>query len=282
MSVEKRPLAVVTMAFNEKTMLPLWLRHYDRQVGAENCYVLDHGSDDGSSIGINTNLIRLPRTPLDEWERVNTIRDFCASLFIGFKCVLFADADELIVVDPDVAPSLSHYIAARDVPPILDLFGSDVRHVEGEAPIDLQRLVSLQRAYVRPISTLCKATLISKRTDWHIGFHCVVHDHRPKFDDLFLFHLAHCDNDILFERQKKRNAAAPVGIPDSHHAIEPTKFLDYMKSNITGLTRTRVQLRRGEDLFETTKRIFADAIERKSWAQAPNLWHLPDRFVGTF
>ncbi len=53
---------MVTMAYNEATMLPLWLRHYERQVGAENCYVLDHGSSDGSTVGINANLIRLPRT----------------------------------------------------------------------------------------------------------------------------------------------------------------------------------------------------------------------------
>ena len=280
--MQKRPLAVVTMAYNESTMLPLWLRHYDRQLGAENCYVLDHGSDDGSTMAIPANRIRLPRTPLDEWARVNTIRDFCASLFIGFKCVLFTDTDELVVADPDVASSLSDYIASRDVPPVLDLFGADVRHVEGEAPIDLQRPISLQRGYIRSISSLCKATLISKRTDWHIGFHCVVHHHRPKFGDLFLFHLAHCDNDILFERQKKRNAAAPISIPDSHHAIPPSEFRDHIKTELAGLTRRRIQLRAGENLFETTKRLFADAIERKSWAQAPDLWQLPERFVGTF
>jgi len=41
-------------------------------------------------------------------------------------------------------------------------------------------------------------------------------------------------------------------------------------------------MRPGEAHFETTKRIFADAIERKSVVQAPDLWQLPERFVGSF
>lgn len=280
--MEKRPLAAVTMAYNEATMLPLWLRHYGRQVGAENCYVLDHGSDDGSTTGIAANVIRLPRRPLNEWERAHTVRDFCASLFIGFQYVLYTDSDELVVPDPDVSPDLPAYIATRDLPPIVDLFGMDVRHVEDEDPIDLNQPISCQRKYTRPTSSLCKATIISTRVDWHIGFHCLTRDHRPHFRDLYLFHLAHFDNAVMFARQRKRNAAAPVGIPESHHAIEPQAFMEAMTSELGRLRRRRVDMRSGEALFDSTQQIFADAIERKGWAQAPDLWTLPDRFVGTF
>jgi glycosyltransferase involved in cell wall biosynthesis len=280
--VEKRPLAVVTMAYNEATMLPLWLRHYERQVGPENCYVLDHGSSDGSTRAISANVIRLPRLPLNEWERALAVRDFCASLFIGFRYVLFTDADELVLPDPDVAATLPAYIGGRELPPVVDLFGADVRHVDDEAAIDLAEPISKQRRYVRPISTLCKATLISERVDWHIGFHCLIQDHRPTFRDLFLFHLAHCDNDIMFARQQKRNSAAPIGIPNSHHAIEPAMFLHTMRMDVNQIARRRVQMWTGESSFEATKKTFADAIEAKTWAQAPELWQLPDRFVGTF
>jgi hypothetical protein len=280
--VEKRPLAAVTMAYNETTMLPLWLRHYGRQVGPENCFVLDHGSDDGSTSGIAANVIRLPRLALNEWERAHAVRDFCASLFIGYKYVLYSDADELVVPDPEMATVLTEYIASQDLPPIVDLFGTDVRHIEGEDPIDLNSPISHQRKYTRPISSLCKATIISTRVDWHIGFHCLTRDHRPEFRDLFLFHLAHCDNGVMFERQRKRNSAAPVGIPDSHHAIDPTAFTEFMKSDSGKIARRGVHMRQGERVFETTKTVFADAIERKSWAQAPDLWTLPERFVGSF
>jgi hypothetical protein len=280
--LRKRPLAAVTMAYNEATMLPLWLRHYEQQVGVENCYVLDHGSDDGSTIGLRANVIRLPRLPLNEWERARTVRDFCASLFIGFHYVLYADADELIVPDPDVAPNLSQYIDSRTLPSVVDLFGVDVRHVEDEAAIDLAAPISRQRTFIRPLSSLCKTTIVSERVDWHVGFHCLIQEHRPHFRDLFLFHLAYLDNDILFRRQYKRNAAAPIGIANSHHAIDPAVFLAFLKSDIGGLARRYVEMRPGEPLFETTKTMFADAIERKSTIQAPDLWHLPARFVGSF
>ena len=34
------------MAYNEQAYLPIWARHYARQVGADHCYVVDHGSTD--------------------------------------------------------------------------------------------------------------------------------------------------------------------------------------------------------------------------------------------
>ena len=63
----RKKLACVTMAHNEADMLPLWLRHYDRQVGLEACYVLDHGSNDGSTAELKgAHHLRLEYSPLDE------------------------------------------------------------------------------------------------------------------------------------------------------------------------------------------------------------------------
>ena len=42
-------LAALTMAYNEPVWAAVWARFYARQVGAENCFLLDHGSDDGST-----------------------------------------------------------------------------------------------------------------------------------------------------------------------------------------------------------------------------------------
>ncbi|GJE13292.1 glycosyltransferase family 2 protein [Methylobacterium longum] len=280
--MKKSPLAVVTMAYNEAVLLPLWLRHYDRQIGSENCYIIDHGSDDGSTSNIKANLIRLPRAPLNEWARSNTVRDFCSSLFISFEYVLYVDADEIVFPDPDIAATLADFMISREHPPVVDLFGTDIRHVEGEPDIDLSKPISQQRKYSRPISSLCKPTLISERVDWHIGFHCLIRDHRPSFNGLYLFHLAHFDNNIMYDRQKKRNASAPVGVPNSHHEIDPQDFVAFMRQEGANLTKRSVQMRNGEIHFEATKRNFADAIERKDWSQAPDLWRLPERFIGLF
>ncbi len=45
----KQGLAVVTMCYNEPDFLPIWLDYYRRQVPVEHLYVVDHGSDDGST-----------------------------------------------------------------------------------------------------------------------------------------------------------------------------------------------------------------------------------------
>jgi len=37
------------MAYNESFYLKRWYRWYGSQLGIENCFVLDHGSDDGST-----------------------------------------------------------------------------------------------------------------------------------------------------------------------------------------------------------------------------------------
>ena len=41
-------IAAVTMAYNEPDFVGLWAAHYGAEVGARNCFVVDHGSDDGS------------------------------------------------------------------------------------------------------------------------------------------------------------------------------------------------------------------------------------------
>ena len=44
--------AAVTFVYNESFNLPLWRRHYGAQLGTENLFIVDDGSDDGSTDGI--------------------------------------------------------------------------------------------------------------------------------------------------------------------------------------------------------------------------------------
>ena len=49
-------VAALTMMHNETVWAPVWARHYAREVGAENCLVLDHGSTDGSTDGLGVHV----------------------------------------------------------------------------------------------------------------------------------------------------------------------------------------------------------------------------------
>ena len=72
-------LAAVTMAYNEPDYTDIWCRHYARQVGLENCYVIDHGSDDGTTEQLGAvNVIRIPRSPKDNEVRARLVSDFCS------------------------------------------------------------------------------------------------------------------------------------------------------------------------------------------------------------
>ena len=63
-------IAVVTMVFNEREFLPIWLRHYGPQVGYENLFVIDDGSTDGSTNNeCIINLIKKPHGVFDEEDR---------------------------------------------------------------------------------------------------------------------------------------------------------------------------------------------------------------------
>jgi len=40
----------MTMVFNERIFLPIWLAHYGVQFGYENLFIIDDGSNDGSRV----------------------------------------------------------------------------------------------------------------------------------------------------------------------------------------------------------------------------------------
>src|SRR3954469_24224121 len=93
-------VAALTMAYNEPVWARVWAEYYARQVGAENCFLLDHGSDDGSTVGLGIQVERLPRSPLDEIARAETIGARTAALLRTYDVVVHSDADELVFADP--------------------------------------------------------------------------------------------------------------------------------------------------------------------------------------
>jgi glycosyltransferase involved in cell wall biosynthesis len=184
----KAALAIVTMVYNEPVFLPVWLRHYGAQAGAAHCYVVDHGSTDGSTRPAATgeaSVIRIPRSPQDDAVRTGFIADFCASLLSWYDAVIYTDVDELLVADPDAAPSLPAFAAGLAAGAVVTAIGLDVIHVPDEEPaLDWSRPLGRQRLWARFSSAMCKPVLIRRRVAWAPGFHCI--DDRPCLGRLFL------------------------------------------------------------------------------------------------
>ena len=129
----KAPLAVVTMVYNETVFLPVWLRHYAAQVGAANCFVLDHGSDDGSTTPAvlrEASVVRIPRSPQDDGRRCGFVSDVCAGLLNWYEAVIYTDVDELLVADSP----LVELVPFLDPDAVVTATGFDVIHVPDEEP----------------------------------------------------------------------------------------------------------------------------------------------------
>lgn len=279
----KSPLAVVTMVHNEKELLPVWVRHYTRQVGAQHCYILDHGSNDGSSTGLAVNVIRWPRCPHDEHLRAIAASDFCASLLYAYDRVLFTDGDEIVVADPSIFTSLTDFVQrGNGLGPVIAPFGVDVLqdHLE-EGELDWSQPITWQRRWIRPFSSLSKPTLIAKRVEWAAGFHyCRQVPMVPIPPHLYLFHLAFSDNTMLYERQIRRNTVQKM--QQDHHQVPPKPLLDHIMADMERLPRTKVRMEAGNDEFERVKKHYAAELPYHRFIQAQDLWELPSRFRGVF
>lgn len=198
-------IAALTMVYNERHYLPLWLHHYGTALGRENLYIIDDGSDDGSTIGLGAvKVMRQKKAPLDEAGRAARFSAIQAELLTQYDAVIISDADELVVVDPAVCLSLADYVAQR-VPEYATTCGLNVMFdTRGEAPLAPGRPLFRQRRYVRFDRAYCKSLISRVPLKWRAGFHFADREPDPRAD-LMLFHLRAADPGIALDRLRSFN-----------------------------------------------------------------------------
>lgn len=266
----KKPIAVVTMVHNEPDMLPVWLEHYAIEVGLENCYVIDHGSDDGITDKLHCNVTRLSRTPFDDEFRSKFISGYCAALLNTHETIIYTDCDELVYADPKSAKCLSEFVVKFSLPPIGFVLGMDVVHALSEAPLVKGKSILSQRQWARPSHALCKPLVIRQPFQWAPGFHYTNED--AKFSSLYMFHVAYADEDIIRRRQKKRNASAPVS-GGYHHAYLPEDMVLRFRNKTPWNNKFVIDLGGCED-----ERNYLETLIPWSCQPAPMIWQIPTRF----
>ncbi len=288
------PLAIVTMVYNEARFLPVWLRHYIAQVPASHCYVIDHGSSDGSTqaacVPLGLNLLRIPRSPMDDDRRVRFISQLCASLLIWYRSVVYVDVDELLLADPARHASLADYADGLPSDAVISAVGLDVVHSpEDESALDWERPVSAQRRWARFSSSMCKPVLIKRPVRWAPGFHNI--DAPPSFGELFLFHLRYVDLSYGLERLARTRAQSWVSEQAGLHQRVADAAWRQMLLAMAGLPR-RPNGTLGaddQDLQAWLARVMNSAESRRHelyridlHLSGDALWRLPERFVGRF
>lgn len=218
-------VAAITMAYNEPALLPVWARHYARQVGADYCYVVDHGSTEWAALPSGVNRVRLPRSAHDEPRRARFMSGFLATLLEYYDWVLCTAVDELVLADPRYFADVTAYSSAA-LAGTVSAIGFDVQHVPAlEPPLDLAVPVGGQRGWARFTSAMCKPVLSRQPLRWAPGFHCS--DQPLVFGPLYLFHLHWADRAIGLQRLA-RTRAMPWSDGDfsAHERLEDPQWTE--------------------------------------------------------
>lgn len=236
-------LAAVTMVYNEPDYMALWCRHYGAQVGLGNCFVIDHGSDDGTTDDLgDANVIRIPRSPKDNDLRARLVSETCAELLGRYDAVIHVDVDELLVADPRYHRNLAD--CARSMTgPVMHAIGLELWHLEQEEPaIDISRPVSLQRGWSWFNSALCKPVMIREPVVWAPGFHSATAPEAAgplAFDHLFLFHLRYFDVARGLARLARTRAMAWASEHAGQHQRQPDEKWLRLVAGVASLPRAR-------------------------------------------
>jgi hypothetical protein len=185
-------VAGVTMVYNEKNKLPIWTKYYGAQLSAASCYIIDHGTTDGSTDNLaGFNKIRLARSPQDDEKRTLFVSEIVSALLRYYDYVFYTDCDEILVADPRKFVGIVDY-CEKSKPDYITSIGIDVLHrVPEEGPLNPENAVLAQRRYGHYSSAMNKPNLTSKPVKWWPGFHS--REVPAKFGDLFLFHLRYAD-----------------------------------------------------------------------------------------
>jgi hypothetical protein len=282
-------LAAVTMVYNEPDYLDLWCRHYARQVGAENCYVIDHGSDDGTTDDLGeVRVTRLERSPFDDTGRAQLISEFCGALLKTYDVVVHADVDELLVADPRYHRHLTDCAQAMRGP-VAHAVGLDLWHVaDSEPPIDIAVPISLQRGWCWFNSALCKPAMIREPVQWSPGFHSV--DAPLAFEHLNLFHLRYFDVERGLRRLAKTRAMPWANADAGGHQRWPDQTWINQVNGVASLPRSTgdldVNLEPLSALLQTVTESQAgretDTYRIDLGIHGKTLMRIPLRFKGRF
>lgn len=274
-------VAIVTMAYNEHVNLPIWCDYYRRALPHGELFVIDHGSDDGSAANLHgVSRIPLPRRQMDEMPRARFVSLLQASLLQYYDFVIYADCDELIVVDPGLSLTLEEYLAACGYDHAAPI-GLNIQHIIDVEP-DLQggRPILSQRRYCYFHSQMCKPLISRVRLKWEAGFHrCDLPLHIDR--NLFLFHLKCADRTRAVARQTilqgvKWSRKAIEARHGAHHRLDDHDFLEQFF-----LAPTRRFHRDGVKPFNVEAEL-TRLQEPGSGSFTGPILHIPDRFSEVF
>lgn len=270
-------ICAITMVRNDEFYLRKWVEYYGRELGRENLYIYFDGVDqtvpafcEGTHVVVCEKL--QGNVAQGDKRRIRFLSQQAAELFKNYDLVIGTDADEILVVDPQLGVSLVDFLSNANIQSSISGLGVDVgQHLEKEGSLDTTRPFLAQRHYGRLSSRYTKANVIARPLRWGSGFHRVKGHNFNIAKGLYLFHFGYFD----MERIEARFA------DPSRRADGWTKHLKRRSRTIRlCTTRKAHNWEKAIPIARTIQTIFRPiyALNKPSMLEQVVIVHIPERF----
>lgn len=201
-------LAALTVVRDEAAMLPRWVGYYGAQLGMENLVVVDDRSTDGSTDDLPCPVVRHEGFPEGRFEkaRMALASRLGDELLRDHDAVIFTDADEFLLADPDRYDGLLDFVTKR---PELDVAAglglNVVHHLDHESALRADQPVLGQRRFAKFVGRMCKPSLKRVGAPWVRASHGIRAPYLPD-RGLLMVHLKFADLDLMRRTADLRHA----------------------------------------------------------------------------
>ncbi len=292
-------VAALTMVRNETVMLPRWVEHYSRQCGGPGALlVIDDNSTDGSTDDLECPVLRVPSFIHRPFEpaRMGFVSHVASALLESYDAVVFCDADEFLVAEPERYDTLRDLVGAKPSTKVFGAVGLNVvHHVGVEADLAPGIPISDQRSLAKFIPLMCKPAMKKVHGAWTAASHGLRSTEWAIDPELWLFHAKFADREALRVAAEGRRAGV---LADNRPRTTSWKFsgdrmvriLDRMTADlpesdpyagIPELAPTAAQLSRVVVQEDDTWRARGGGRQLQRMRKG-ELVRIPERFKGTF
>ena len=275
-----KKICVITMVRNDEFNLAKWVEYYGRELGKENLYIYFDGTDQTVPDFCEGCMTELrPRNPgmvvKSEKIRLGFLSEKAAELMAkGYDVVIGTDADEYLVVDPDLGMGLREYLSSIKIKDSVSGLGVDIgQNLNEEGVISGEIPYFQQRRYGYLCSRYTKPSVISSPVTWGSGFHRIKGHNFHIDPNLFLFHTGSIDLKMIEDRMSDNDL------------ISTGRLKHIQKRAKTIYVVSKAKIREWDRTVKVVRWVQQHLRPVNSWNKPWNPFtkvvvRIPDRFVG--
>lgn len=261
-----KKIAAVTIARKDNFFLEKWITYYGNEIGFENLYIYLDGKDQeppkDPSGKVNITLCDKLPGHLNQMERLKTafLSDKANELLNSYDIVIGCDADEFLIVEPNLKTSLREYLSSLKIKTSVSGLGLDiVQHIKKEPTYIYGDSLLKNRSYAILEPDYTKPIVVNKKINWGSGNHRIRGCNYHIDKNLYLFHFGSFDAERINEKIKTANTNLPPGWAEhiKNRRLRPINVVSEAEKIIDG------------------DKVFKKARFIQTYLRAPYKWNRP-------